>query len=203
MLEPFSNRQRKKRMEMFSTYISDCDIEVPRILDLGGQPEIWQHILQPLNITILNLPGITVPVSKSVHYITYIEGDACNVAQYEDFSFDVVFSNSVIEHVGDNEQQKSFANEVHRLAKSYWIQTPSKYFPIEAHCGIPFWWYLPRSFRELMIERWRKKLPKWTEMVEGTTVLTKARIKELFPQATIKSESVFGFVKSYIAYYRS
>jgi len=60
----------------------------------------------------------------------------------QDGEFDLVFSNSVIEHVGDFERMRQFVHEARRVAKSYWIQTPSKWFPIEPHCGMPFWWLL-------------------------------------------------------------
>lgn len=199
MLGPFSDRRRRKRMEMFTCFLADCGIKNPRILDLGGQPEIWENMMQPVEITIINLPGIVVEKDVSIHEITYIEGDACNVDQYKDNSFDIVFSNSVIEHVGDVSKQQDFAKEVHRLAQYFWIQTPSKYFPLEAHCGMPFWWYWPKSLRQRIIKRWSKKLPAWTEMVEGTTVLSREQMEELFPSAIIKTERTFGFVKSYIA----
>ena len=84
------------------------------IIDLGGQPMIWRSIDVPLKITILNLPGIVRLAPQSHHQIDYFEGDACDVAGHKDGSFDVVFSNSVIEHVGDRMARASFAREVQR-----------------------------------------------------------------------------------------
>ena len=200
LLKPFSDKHRANRMRKFSDFLTQCNLSNPRILDLGGQPGIWAFVDRPLNITILNLPGITVPTEQTIHTIEYVEGDACNVSQYGEASFDIVFSNSVIEHVGDDLNQERFAKEVHRLARYYWIQTPSKYFPIEAHCGMPFWWFWPKWLRAAFILRWREKTPKWTEMVEGTRVLSKQRMKELFPRSEITTERAIGFVKSYIAH---
>jgi SAM-dependent methyltransferase len=171
------------------------------VLDLGGTPLIWDSVRLPLDITILNLPGIALSHIASHHKIRYIEGDACNVAGFEDGQFDCVFSNSVIEHVGPADKQADFACEVRRLGKSYWVQTPSKWFPIEAHCGMPFWWFYPARLQQYFIEGWRRKLPSWTEMVEGTRVLTKPDLRQLFPEATIRVERVVGIPKSYIAYY--
>ena len=118
-----------------------CVKEGATVLDLGGQPKIWDNFPLPLKITILNLPGIVEPYNASRHEIRYVEGDACNVKEFGDRRFDLVFSNSVIEHVGPAEKQVDFAREVRRLGKSYWVQTPSKWFPIEAHCGMPYWWF--------------------------------------------------------------
>jgi SAM-dependent methyltransferase len=162
---------------------------------------IWDSISAPLDITVLNLPGAAETGTKSHHRIHYVEGDACCVSEFGDRQFDVVFSNSVIEHVGPLDRQVAFANEVRRLGKSYWVQTPSKWFPIEAHCGMPFWWFYPANVRQYIIERWRRKLPSWTEMMEDTRVLTKANLRQLFPEATIKTETVLGVSKSYIAFF--
>ncbi len=172
------------------------------VLDLGGQPMIWDSVRSPLRITILNLPGVAETKAATHHTISYVEGDACNALGFTEQQFDTVFSNSVIEHVGPAEKQAEFAREVRRLGKSYWVQTPSRWFPIEAHCGMPFWWFYPTRLRQYFLEGWRKKLPAWTVMVEGTRVLTRTDLERLFPEATILVETVFGLPKSYIAYAR-
>ena len=171
------------------------------IIDLGGLPKIWDAIPQALRLTILNLPGAAAVDAKSHHKISYVEGDACQVSEFGDRAFDTVFSNSVIEHVGAADKRAAFAHEVRRLGKAYWVQTPSRWFPIEAHCGMPFWWFYPASARRYFIERWRKKIPNWARMVEETTVLTKSEMRTLFPEAKILVERKYGMPKSYIAYY--
>jgi SAM-dependent methyltransferase len=198
ILRPFSDWSRKRRMR---SYVSLMDVrEGMSVLDLGGQPMIWDGVPLRLDLTILNLPNVAVSNYISHHKITYVEGDACKIEGFEDRQFDSVFSNSVIEHVGPVDKMSDFAREVRRLGKSYWIQTPSKWFPIEAHCGMPFWWFYPVRLRKYFIERWRKKLPAWTQMVAGTTVLTKSELQCLFPEATIMVETFFGIPKSYVAY---
>ena len=171
------------------------------ILDLGGQPMIWESVPTRLDLVILNKPGTAAKVFLSHHKIRYVDGDACAVVGFNDNSFDIVFSNSVIEHVGAVDKQIEFAREVRRLGNSYWVQTPSKWFPVEAHCGMLFWWFYPQRLRHYFIERWRKTLPAWTQMVEETTVLTRADMRKLFPEATILTETSFSFPKSYVAYF--
>jgi hypothetical protein len=173
-----------------------------RVLDLGGQPHIWEDVAVPLDITILNLPGVADRTSSRHHRITYIEGDACAVDMIADDEFDLAFSNSVIEHVGDRKRRADFAQEVRRFAGAYWVQTPAKWFPIECHSGMPFWWFYPEALRRYFLRQWRKKLPDWTRMVETSTCLERRELEELFPDGTILVERVLGIPKSYVAYRR-
>jgi hypothetical protein len=199
---PFSQWSRKKRMLSFVRLL---DVrEKTTVLDLGGQTTFWDGIPFRLKLTILNLPGHLNSTLATHHDICYIEGDACNVDAFGDSSFDIVFSNSVIEHVGPAENQANFAREVRRLGRSFWVQTPAKWFPIEPHCGMPFWWFYPARIRHYFIERWRRILPgnSWPQMVEQTTVLTKADLIRLFPETTVLTETFLGLPKSYIAYFR-
>jgi hypothetical protein len=78
------------------------------------------------------------------------------------------------------------------------VQTPSRYFPIEAHCGMPGWWAYPEWLREHFKAGWREKLPEWTRMIDGTRVLSRKRLMELFPGATVRTERLMAFAKSYI-----
>ena len=103
----------------------------------------------------LDLPGSIKKTAASRHNLRYIEGDGCNVEGIADQSFDFVFSNSVIEHVGGPERRRAFANEIRRIGRSYWVQTPSIWFPIEAHNGMQFWWFYPQSVRRALIAGWR------------------------------------------------
>jgi hypothetical protein len=197
-LGPFSRRVRSQRMAM-CTRVMGLDRR-RRMLDLGGQAGIWNHVEASQDITILNLSGVADSFLKTHHQVRYVVGDACNVTEFTDGEFEVLFSNSVIEHVGPESRMEDFAREVKRLGQSYWVQTPSKWFPIEAHCGMPFWWFYPESLRQYFLKRWSAKLPTWTEMVEGTRVLTKKQLKRLFPEAQIHTERILGIPKSYIAY---
>ena len=197
-LGPFSRRMRSQRMAM-CTRVMGLDRR-RRMLDLGGQAGIWNHVEASQDITILNLSGVADSFLKTHHQVRSVVGDACNVTEFTDGEFEVLFSNSVIEHVGPESRMEDFAREVKRLGQSYWVQTPSKWFPIEAHCGMPFWWFYPESLRQYFLKRWSAKLPIWTEMVEGTRVLTKKQLKRLFPEAQIHTERILGIPKSYIAY---
>jgi hypothetical protein len=127
--------------------------------------------------------------------------------QYQNKSFDVVFSNSVIEHVGSYDDQRRMAMEVDRVAKRYFVQTPNKRFPLEPHFLFPFFQYLPSGVRAQMVHRfdvgWYKRIPsieKAREEVDSIQLLTKRKFADLFPGATIYEEKILGLTKSFVAY---
>jgi hypothetical protein len=180
-----------------------------KVLDLGGTPSIWEHMSVPLDITLLNLPGAVTEGEHKVlqsaplkhHTFHTVEGNALDVVQFRNRSFDLVFSNSVIEHVGPAENQAAFAREVRRLGKAYWVQTPSKWFPIEAHCGVPFYWLYPQWVRDALMKGWQKRLPQWwSDYMGETRVLSRRQMAELFPEAITAIEYFYGIPKSYVAY---
>jgi hypothetical protein len=199
---------RRRRM---SAFLSLLDVSAgTKILDLGGAPAIWEHVSVPCDITLLNLPGAVSLSQQEVfeaptlrhHKFTVVEGDACNVADFSARSFDIVFSNSVIEHVGPPDKQARFASEVRRLGRAYWVQTPSMWFPIEAHTGIPFYWIYPEWVRTAIKRTWRKRLPEWwIDYVDSTRVLSRRVMINLFPDGTSRVEYFLGFPKSYTMYF--
>lgn len=198
LLIPFSTVARQRRMDAFAkTFSLRPGL---RIIDLGGTPQIWGAIKVPLDLTILNLPGSPQHPVDSPHRITFVEGDACSVDDFPDNRFDIAFSNSVIEHVGGQANEARFAREVRRLAPRYWVQTPAIWFPIEAHSGVPFWFFLSTATRDRIMARWQKKLPAWTEMIRGTTIVARSRMREYFPEAKFYTERAFGIPKSNVAY---
>jgi hypothetical protein len=189
---------RRRRMQMLAV----LDLKAgDKVIDLGGTTQIWNLIETPLDITVVNLPGVEVKVDPATrHKFHFVAGDATDLAQFPDNHFDLVFSNSVIEHVGGEANERAFAREARRLAQRYYVQTPSIWFPLEPHSGVPFWWLLPKRMRQSMIDRWRKKLPDWTAMIEGTTVITRRKLRSYFPDGTIFTERLAGIPKSYVVY---
>jgi hypothetical protein len=178
-------------------------LELPpraRIVDLGGSELIWQLFAHDFHVTLVNLPGFNATVSDPSRF-TLLEADACHLGEvFPDRAFDAVFSNSTIEHVGDESRQELFAAEARRLAPSYWVQTPSTRCPIEIHTGVPFYWQWPAGAREALLRRWHATFPEWTEMIRGTRVLSRRRMADLFPDGRVYVERRFGLEKSYSFY---
>ena len=76
--------------------------------------------------------------------IAYVQGDACALP-FEDGAFDIVFSNAVIEHVGDVERQRLFVAEALRVGRRVFLTTPNRWFPIELHTRLPLVHWLPKA----------------------------------------------------------
>lgn len=193
----FIRRWRAERMREMLRRLA-----LPRgatVLDLGGTEALWSLVDHDLRVTLLNLPGSDVRLVDSARF-RLLHGDACALPELADQSFDLAFSNSVIEHVGDEPRQAAFAAEVRRIGRAYWVQTPSDAFPLEAHTGVPFYWRLPAAARDRLLERWRAKSPVWAYAIEHTRVLSRARMHALFPDASVFIERRLGLEKSYALY---
>ncbi len=194
----FTKSWRTERMRQFLALVKPP--KKAKIIDLGGLPTMWQWFDHDFDVTLVNLPGMYTTIGKFGN-LTFVEGDATDLSNiFANQSFDVVFSNSVIEHVGDEEKQAAFANEALRLGRGYWVQTPSNHWPLEPHSGVFFYWQLPQSVREHLHRSWEKELPLWTDMVRGTRVLSKDRMTELFPDSSLYIERKFLLEKSYTVY---
>jgi len=195
---------RSRRMRLFAETFTIAP--TTRILDVGGSRAIWQFLAVQPQLTILNLPSA---IEQQRAGADWIGGDALRLP-FRDSSFDIVFSNSVIEHVGDSNAQERFAKEVARVGRSYWVQTPNRRFPIEMHLMLPLVHYLPRAWQRAVVERftvWEllvKPSPEQRRFyiehfLTDLRLLDAGELERFFPGARIVSERVFGIPKSLIA----
>jgi hypothetical protein len=108
-----------------------------------------------------------------------------------------VFSSSTIEHV-PKELQETFASEIWRVGRRYFVQTPNRYFPIEPHYQFPLFQFLPHRVQRVLNRRftlgWQPK-GSWEEI----NLLSSRQLKRLFPDAEIHRERVLGLTKSLMA----
>lgn len=181
-----------------------------RVLDLGGTEEYWSLLPEGFleanraEVTVLNVPGAVTPAATGT--FRFVEADACDLPQYADGAFDVVHSNSVLEHVGDWARMEAFAREVRRLAPSYFVQTPNFWFPVEPHWMAPVFHWLPRPIRVGMFLRFQlghaqrcDTVGEAVRMVEHARLLDRRMFQWLFPDAAHITERVIGLPKSLIA----
>lgn len=174
-----------------------------RVLDVGGTPEIWALLRVRPRITFVNMP------QAGVRSAGVVFASGCELP-FRDGSFDVVFSNSVIEHVGDRAAQRRLADEVRRVGRRYYVQTPNRWFPIEPHLLTPFIHWLPRGWQASIVRRF--SVWQWMERpsedrrryyiehyLRDIRLLSRGELEGLFPDARIVREWWMGMVKSVIA----
>jgi methyltransferase family protein len=201
-----ATRLRRRRFQLLLSRLSDIPRPVT-ILDIGGSEGYWERMgidasRSDLHVTLVNLE----PQSTSLPTFTCITADGRHLPQFPDKSFDVVFSNSTIEHVGTIEDQRRMAAEVRRIGKRYFVQTPNRNFPIEPHFLFPCFQFLPVSSRVWLMRHfnlgWSARIRDYARALSEVTsirLLTKREFQALFPEATIIEERFCGLVKSFVA----
>jgi hypothetical protein len=126
-----------------------------RVVDLGGEVEAWSNAhVRPAQLVIVNLFSAAPEVLRRHPWISSVVGDACDPTVLRGERFDLVYSNSVIEHLGGHSRRVAFSDTVDRLGPRHWVQTPNRYFPIEPHYWAPGAQFLPVSLRARAMRRW-------------------------------------------------
>jgi hypothetical protein len=202
----YANRLRERRFALFRSLLAQLTPPF-RILDVGGTPTFWQlrgaDIPGSPAVTVLNLE----PQPSDDPRIETTVGNACDMSQIPDDAFEVVFSNAVIEHVETLENQRRMADEIRRVGRRYFVQTPNKRFPLEPHFLVPGFQFLPIRFRAWLLRRmalgWYARTADPAEAeakVRMIRLMTEHEFRSVFPEATIYREKVLGLTKSFIAY---
>ena len=197
---------RRKRYQTFLAEIRPQAHEW--MLDIGGYPGNWTEPPQTLRqIDCLNVHLVEwEPGNHPSHRIEALVGDGCAL-EYPDHSYDIAYSNSVIEHVGDWDRQVAFAAEIRRVGRRLWVQTPAYECPIEPHFLAPFVHWFPVPIRRVLV-RWltpwgwiqRPSREEVARTIDSTQLLTKGQMRALFPDCRILTERLAWVLpKSYIA----
>jgi hypothetical protein len=205
LFQSATRRFRERRMRRFAALFGIH--EGTRILDVGGTPDNWQLLDVCPRVTLLNMPR---GQERSTDRFEFVSGDGCQLP-FPDRSFDIVFSNSVIEHVGSPENQRRFAEETRRVGKGYWVQTPNRLFPVEQHLLMPVLHMLPRAWQRAVVPRWT--IWEWLERptpdrrefyvdhyLNSVRLLGRRQLERLFPDARISPGRWPGLSKSLVAW---
>lgn len=202
-LARISDHFRRRRMRLFAREFAIT--AETRILDVGGTPDCWQFLEETPRVTLLNQPRARADLGDCV----WVAGDG-TALPFADQSFDIVFSNSVIEHVGDLARQKKFASEIARVGRTYWVQTPNRWFPVEQHMWTPLIHWLPKSWQRAIVPRFTV----WNSLVRASPdrreayhahylrdirLLDADEFSALFPNSRIIRERFLGITKSLVA----
>jgi len=203
--DSLSHRLRARRFRLFEELVAEMPRPL-RIIDVGGTNEFWEQRgwagRDDVEVTLVNLDA----PERRHENIHPTAGNATDLFDHDDKSFDVAFSNSVIEHLFTLENQTAMAAEMRRVASAYWVQTPNYWFPIEPHFLVPAWHWLPEDARVAILRRrgvgWAGRCPDPVHarrVVEEHRLMRRAELARLFPDARIVGERFGGFTKSWTA----
>ena len=212
--DSLSNRFRRKRMKVFEEFFESTFADelksgkTIRILDIGGRNRYWNSVgfkyISNCEFTLLNLKAAELDNTGDRRFSNKI-GDATDMKDIADNSYDLVFSNSCIEHVGKKPQWEKMRNEMLRTGRYYFLQTPNKYFPMEPHFLFLGFQFLPLKTKAFILKHFRhgwfayiETYEQAYEAADSIHLLTQKDLKALFPKGTIRKERFLGITKSFM-----
>ena len=119
---------------------------------------------------------------------------------FKDHVIPVIFANAVIEHVGDYENQKLFAEEIQRVSRKYFITTPNKNFPFEFHFKLPCYQFVPKSIQKWLNRKFGIGLWYRKGVWEDIHLLNIRKLKKLFPNSEFIKVKVTIYPETLICY---
>lgn len=202
----FRTRRNRRLAEIVAQLATKLGRPI-RVLDVGGRPSFWRtaDTSNIARITVTNIEKSDYAVDPDQSLIEGEYADTLDLSAFASRSYDLVVSNSVIEHLETWRNMKTCARELRSVAPVGFIQTPSFWFPVEQHYMIPFFHWLPNPLRVLLLPYLPRRSYKDTRNVdvlrtyiEEINLLRKPELEFLFPDATVHRERFLGFTKSYV-----
>jgi hypothetical protein len=191
-----------------------------RILDLGGSSGDFLIRLRDLGVQAQFVVADIDPGNEEragANGFEYVSLDESAGLPFRDGEFDFVICNSVIEHVtlpkrecgavrsegvwqsASLNRQKIFADEIRRISRQYFVQSPHRNFPVEQHTILPFVNWLSHN-QTLAVLRFTDRWWVRRGVFVDWNLLNTAQMAGLFPDATVMVERVLGMPKSIICY---
>ena len=197
--KPLHKRFRNQKIELFLSLIR-ADGGGGRLLDIGGGSGIDGEFLNLYKhfdeVAVVNLTPQPITAPTGI-LLTTLVADGRNLP-FDARSFDWVFSNAVIEHVGAWPQQQRFASEIRRVAsRGYFVTTPNKFFPIEPHTMLPLYQFLPVPIQKKVAPF----SPGYLREYEEINLISRTQMKALFPEARVLPIGFPVLGNSLIAYH--
>jgi len=203
LLKNLSHKSRTKKFDLLRQVWPPRPKD--RVLDVGVSGQVFlQYALEdvyPYPDRIVGggyEPGEIVAARQHYPHPQYVIFDGCALP-FPDQSFELVFSNAVIEHILGPGRQQKFAQEIMRVGKSWFVTTPNFWYPFESHHHLPFFQFLPRS----MQMQYNRLLG--THIARGTVqelgLLSARQMHALFPTSRITKVRVTFWPETLVAYY--
>jgi len=203
LLREFSHRSRTKKFELLQKIFRARPED--RVLDIGASGEVFlrytfEDVYPYPQRVIAGGSEASEVASARRHYprCTYAVFDGCALP-FPSKSFDLVFSNAVIEHILGPGRQEQFAREIMRVGKNWFVTSPNYWYPFESHYHLPFIQFLPRRAQRTY-NRWLgTHIPKG--QVQELALLSAREMRQLFPSSRVVRVRVTFWPETLVAYY--
>jgi hypothetical protein len=187
-----------------------------KLVDLGGTVAFWK------NWGLAKYPSLEVTLVNDHHQdkchendeltlpnIRRLRADVLTLSAADLAEYDVIFSNSLIEHLPGRQCQRQLAQAIIDSGRPYFLQTPNRRAVLDPHFPrpyVPFFATYPRPLQA--------RLLSWSALGSGSASpsyeaaltrlqnyhpLTTQGVRELFPGARIVMERPLGVPMSIIA----
>lgn len=169
------------------------------VVDIGGDASQWNGVAASVVVVNTYLPakGVVIP--------NYVVADGRQLP-FRDGTFDLAYSNSVIEHLGCRENQERFAAEQRRVGCAYYVQTPNFWFPIEPHFLALCIHWLPRRAQRPLVRyctlygiMGNRPQAELNALVDELALMGRKDVAACFPDGELRKERFAGLTKSWIA----
>jgi hypothetical protein len=191
LFERLSRRSRRFKMEMLERHLPMQGSE--RILDIGSEVDSQsQQILDRFpgaSVTAANLrPEHLQTIRAAYPRVRTVLADARDLP-FQNQEFDLVYSNAVIEHVGDHADQRRMADEVRRVGQRWFVTTPNRWYPFEFHARMPFLSWLPPRLLHRIARVWAyhhvERRYRSGNDYSDVHLLTARQLGRLFPDSLV------------------
>ncbi len=202
ILRHLSRASRQRKFELLNQVFRPRPED--RVLDIGASGTTFtaytfqDYYPYPSQVVAGGIERVEIFTARRLYpQAKYVIFDGCALP-FPDKSFDLVFSNAVIEHLPAGDQQQRFAQEIMRVGRSWFVTTPNYWFPFETHYHLPFIQFMPRELQRCY-NRWLgTHIPKGK--VSHLALLSARKMRALFPGSRVVGVRVTFWPETLVAF---
>ncbi|WP_164478461.1 class I SAM-dependent methyltransferase [Mycolicibacterium stellerae] len=170
----YSVRNRHRKADQILTWLRERDVKDVLLVGTLGDKRASLSDLSNADIVERRIADcfeikMSIDIEPAVTNYPFMVADARDMPFPDDY-VDFALANAVIEHVGQEQDQRRMINEMTRVARAWVVTTPNKWFPVESHTSAVFLHWFPS---------WRKR-----HEVNFTRLLSRRQFRALLPAGT-------------------